>query len=611
MVRYLPSEKEKDSISNPSSAGLEGILEFGGQRAVLMDVATGFYEFKKILRADIGFFEKDFMTRSGHESAKSYLVEFQKAFGGKDPKTAFEEMLKQYAARGYGSFKLDRFDEKAMIAEVSSANTTEAWAFRANSDMQREPVCSYTAGILSGIAALVFSDQVEPGIDFVAVELECAAQGDEECEFVVGPLHELKKRVPSYSLARDSPSEHVLRLNEEILLRNLELQGLNLSLERGVRKRTEDLRRSEENYQRLVELSPDPIVLCTLEGAVNSINESGLKLLGFESIAEIGGLDLRKVISEGEDVWAKLIWQLEKEGAVHNLELDLVRKDGTAITAEASARFAELVTGKCVEAIIRDVTERKIIQAQMVEAKSETDFLNDLLSHDITNFTVSAMYFLETIRKSESLSDQDRKNLAIVLKDVQGAFELSTSVRDLSRAKSMSNEDLEVKELQQLIAEGIEEAKRLFSERSVVINFERSPEPRFIRGNPVISRLFTNVLTNAVKFDPSNEVVVDISIESEVQKGVAFWRVSVADRGKGIPDSEKDLIFDRFHRLDTSVPGTGLGLYVTRFIARSCGGRIWAEDRVPGDHTKGTKMNVLLQKATQREIAETSRTRKG
>ncbi len=610
MVRHLPPEKEKDSISKPSSVGFEGILEFSGKRAMLMDVATGFYEFKKILRADIGLFEKDFMTRSGHESAKSFFAEFQKAYRDKDPKTAFEEMLKQYAARGYGVFKLDRFDDDAMIAEVSSVNTTEAWAFRANSDMQREPVCSYTAGILSGIATLVFSDRVESGTDFVAVELECAAQGDDRCEFVVGPLEELRKRVPSYSLARDSPSEHVLRLNEEILLRNLELQGLNLSLERQVRKRTEDLRRSEENYRRLVELSPDPIIICTLEGTVNSINESGLKLLGFDSIAEIGGLDLKKLISEGEDVWAKLIWQLEKEGAVHDLEMNLVRKDGTAITGEASARFAELVTGRCVEAIIRDVTEKKIIQAQMVEAKSETEFLNDLLSHDITNFTVSAMYFLETIKKSENLSEQDRKNLAIVLKDVQGAFELSTSVRDLSRVKSMSDEDLEVKDLQILIAEGVDEAKRLFSERKVVIDFDRSPEPKFVRGNPILSRLFTNVLTNAVKFDPSKEVVLDISIESEVEKGVAFWHVSIADRGKGIPDSEKELVFDRFHRLDTSIPGTGLGLYVTRSIARSCGGRIWAEDRVPGDHTKGTKMIVLLQKATQREIAETSKTRK-
>lgn len=171
----------------------------------------------------------------------------------------------------------------------------------------------------------------------------------------------------------------------------------------------------------------------------------------------------------------------------------------------------------------------------------------------------------------------------------------------------MREEDAEVKELQQLIAEGVEEARRLFSEKKVRVAFERSAEPMFIRGNAVVSRLFTNILTNAVKFDSNDEVVVDITVEGEVDKGIAYWRVNIADRGKGIPDSEKTRIFDRFFRGDSSMPGTGLGLFVVKFIADSCGGKVWAENRVAGDHTKGTKMVVLLQKATHRQVAEVSK----
>jgi signal transduction histidine kinase len=54
------------------------------------------------------------------------------------------------------------------------------------------------------------------------------------------------------------------------------------------------------------------------------------------------------------------------------------------------------------------------------------------------------------------------------------------------------------------------------------------------------------------------------------------------------------------------VPGTGLGLYVARFIANAYGGSISAENRVPEDHTKGTRMIVMLQKARERDVAELS-----
>jgi PAS domain S-box-containing protein len=610
-VKHLPSEKDLEKKDKTAILPADGRLEFGGRRAFLMDAAGCLYSLKKTLRSDIGFFEGDFMMRAGQEGATNYFREFHKSLKGQSPKDALKEMLGQISSRGYGEFRIIRLDEKTMIADISSSNTVEAWAFQTNRDMQREPICSYTTGILTAVCSLAFSDSHMSDVEFSAVEVECGAQGDKECRFVVGPTQELPKHVPSHSLPRDSVSEHVLKLNEEILLKNLELQSLNLTLERQVRKRTEDLRRSEDNYRRLVELSPDPILICTPDGVISSINESGLRLMGYDSITETEGLNLKRLLPDGGNDWEKMLWQLEKEGAVHDFGLELTKKDGSRILGEISARFADLITGRCVEAIVRDVTERNIFKAQIVEAKSESEFLNDLLSHDITNFATSALYFIETLRKSESLTEQDRRTIAKILKDIQGAFELSTSVRDLSRLKSMSEEDVEVKELQQLIAEGIEEAVRLLSDRRVRVNFERSSEPMFMRGNPVVSRLFTNLLTNAVKFDSHEEAVVDIAIESEVEKGVAYWRVSVSDRGKGIPQNERERVFERFHRLDASTPGTGLGLYVVRFVTDACGGRVWAEDRVPGDHTKGTRMVVLLQKATQREVAEDTKSARG
>jgi signal transduction histidine kinase len=281
----------------------------------------------------------------------------------------------------------------------------------------------------------------------------------------------------------------------------------------------------------------------------------------------------------------------------------LRRKDGSKVNATVSARYAELLPGKCIEAVIRDLTERKQMERQIDEAKSESEFLNDLLSHDIMNFTFSALHFMNGLWKSPRISDDDRRDLAMAMKDIQGAYELTSSVRDLSRIRHIDKDELIIKDLRHLLAEASEETKRLFPDRNVSINFEKGVDPRYVTCTPLAVRLFTNILTNAVKYDPKQEVVVDIEVESLVKDGQVYWKVKMADTGRGIPDAEKGRIFERFHRLDQSVSGTGLGLYVAKFIAEAGGGKIWAENRVEGDHTKGTVIVVLMRKVDERDIA--------
>lgn len=564
---------------------------------------------KKALRADVGPFEREFMFKAGWEGTVSYFAGSGYEMRNADKRDLFETMLQHYSLRGFGEFRVRRFDQSHKIIEVSSSDTMEAWAFQANKDLQREPVCSYTSGILAAITKLIFSPDAESGEDFRAAEIECTATGARECRFVIAPASELPKLVPGLEALRESTPEHVLRLNEEILMRNLELQSLNLTLERQIRKKTEDLTRWEENYRSLMDICPDPIVICTIEGNIRSVNHAAAVMLGYDAKAEVEGLSIKSILRGGPVEWERLLWQIEKEGAVRDYLVELSRRDGGKALGELSAKFAEFSSGRSVEAVIRDVTERQVIQAQIAEARSEAEFLNDLMSHDITNYAMSALYFLRNLEKSRNLSEEDRRLLGVVLKDLQGAYELSSSVRDLARVKSSTEEDVEVRELQSMIAEGIEEAKRLYSERKVKVNFDRSSEPRFVRANALIPRIFTNILTNAIKFDPSSEVVVDVEIANEVRQGVAYWKVTISDYGGGIPDEEKEKVFERFHRLDASIPGTGLGLYVVRFIARSIGGDVWAEDRVSGDHTKGTRMVILLPKATERQVAGSGRAR--
>jgi signal transduction histidine kinase len=69
------------------------------------------------------------------------------------------------------------------------------------------------------------------------------------------------------------------------------------------------------------------------------------------------------------------------------------------------------------------------------------------------------------------------------------------------------------------------------------------------------------------------------------------------DRGRGIPDDRKKAVFERFATGMTGIKGFGLGLSIVSTIVEKLGGRIWVDDRIQGDFSKGAVFKVLLPKA--------------
>jgi signal transduction histidine kinase/CheY-like chemotaxis protein len=106
---------------------------------------------------------------------------------------------------------------------------------------------------------------------------------------------------------------------------------------------------------------------------------------------------------------------------------------------------------------------------------------------------------------------------------------------------------------------------------------QSGPDPAYFDGDPDrILQVLTNLLSNAIKFSP-----IDSTVVVTLQAAPELLRLSVSDRGRGIPDDKLETIFDRFQQVEPTDSrqkgGTGLGLAICRSIVQQHGGTIWAQ----------------------------------
>lgn len=141
------------------------------------------------------------------------------------------------------------------------------------------------------------------------------------------------------------------------------------------------------------------------------------------------------------------------------------------------------------------------------------------------------------------------------------------------------------------LMDGLQNAIKLLSPSAASrgIEIRLRGRPVMVEGDPEkLTEVFLNIMDNAVKYNrPAGRVDIDVSIKQNMAV------VTVADTGIGLPDPEREKIFDRFYRVETSrsvVPGSGLGLSIARAVVTAHHGRIEVESE-PG---KGSRFRVFL-----------------
>jgi signal transduction histidine kinase len=138
-------------------------------------------------------------------------------------------------------------------------------------------------------------------------------------------------------------------------------------------------------------------------------------------------------------------------------------------------------------------------------------------------------------------------------------------------------------DLRTLVQQAIDSARPRAQAAAVELHLETVDVPR-IQGEPAkLAQLIDNLVSNAIKFTPR-----DGRVGVRLTARDTMIRIEVSDTGIGIPDAERERLFERFFRaqsaLEQQIQGTGLGLYISKAIVDAHGGRIGV-DSAPGEGT--------------------------
>ncbi|MCC6459540.1 MAG: GHKL domain-containing protein [Saprospiraceae bacterium] len=201
------------------------------------------------------------------------------------------------------------------------------------------------------------------------------------------------------------------------------------------------------------------------------------------------------------------------------------------------------------------------------------------ITHELKSPIASLRLILETIQKRDLQREQTDK---LCVNGIRDATRLQNLVEDLLLAARLEDNWRPLSEpvdLAQLAHDCTVSLQTRFPKARFTIQIAKDL-PLLQADKPGITAVLHNLLENAVKYSPEGS---PIHLQASYQNG--HTRLQVSDQGIGIPNEEKEAVFEKFYRIGNeevrNTPGTGLGLYIVKQVVKAHGGHITISDNQP------------------------------
>jgi len=344
----------------------------------------------------------------------------------------------------------------------------------------------------------------------------------------------------------------------------------------------------ESRYRGLLEAAPDAMVVVNQDGEIVLLNVQAEKQFGYRR-HELVGQKVKNIIPEG--FAERLIADGTRTAAEAvaqqigtGIELRGRRKHGSEFPIEIMLSPLESPEGILVTAAIRDITERKKSEQQLVKTVGELKRSNEELqqfayvaSHDLQEpLRMVASYTQLLAKRYKGRLDSEADEF--IAYAVDGSNRMQGLIQDLlaySRAGS-NGKGLREVSTEKALKDALSNLRATIQESGALVTHDSLPA--VTSDDTQLVQVFQNLVGNAIKYRSAEVPHVHVSA---TKNGGKDWIFSVRDNGLGIEPQYFERIFVLFQRLHgrEQFKGTGIGLTICKKIVERLGGRIWVESQ--------------------------------
>jgi PAS domain S-box-containing protein len=342
----------------------------------------------------------------------------------------------------------------------------------------------------------------------------------------------------------------------------------------------------ERSYAILANIA-DGIVAVDREGKVVLWNDAAEQITGVPSAAALGRTPIEVLQRELTS---------DAEGS-HGERLVSVQRGGE----EAWLSLTEAIMRDPVGAVSGRIFAFRDVSAERIVEQMKSDFVSTV-SHELRAPLTSIYGFAETLLRRDVLfGEPERKTfLGYIASEAQ---RLTSIVDTLLGVATLEAGELQVElvptDLHAVVSEVVTSVRQTSDVNGHRFVVHLPDEPLAASADPEkLSQILTNLLDNAVKFSPGGGTV---TVEAHRRSGRV--EVRIVDEGRGIPEAERERIFSKFHRTESSrgSGGAGLGLFIARGLVTAMGGRIWVDSVEGGGSSFAFELPLAREPAVKGE----------
>ena len=370
----------------------------------------------------------------------------------------------------------------------------------------------------------------------------------------------------------------------ELEIAKKELENYSQNLEKIVEERTADLNQSNAKLTGIITYCADGIIIVDEDGIIEQVNPACENLIGLVN---------EKIVKSSIDdfMFSKKTFISKELHQVEEQELFLrdfyIKNPLSNAIVPVEISFARINPDdefKRFVGVIRDVTEQK------KSDRLRDDFIATL-THDLRTPLLAAIQTLKFFLEGAvgEIDDKQRLLLSTMQKSNEDLLGLVNALLEVykydAEKLTLNKTDFNIYELVKLV---FDELKPLADNKKIDFSIDCADNSIDINADrSELRRVICNLCGNAINYTPEEGKVV-ITIKNEANDLI----FSVSDTGCGIPSEDIPNMFQRFSQGTSKKrsAGTGLGLYLSRQIIESHGGKIWLESKI----NKGSEFSFIL-----------------